>query len=72
MSNIEERLLTRREVHNRYGLTVRFLEACAVRGNGPPMIKISNRMVRYRSSDIEDWLDRLKLFGNDHEPRSVR
>ncbi len=57
----EERLLTRREVEDRFGLSVRYLEVSAVRGDGPPMIRISRRMVRYRASDIEAWLSAKRV-----------
>lgn len=49
-------LASRQEVADEYGLTVRYLELAAHRGEGPPMIKISRRMVRYRRDDIEAWL----------------
>lgn len=39
------------------GLTRRWLELAAHRGEGPPMLKISRRMVRYRRCDFEAWLD---------------
>lgn len=49
-------LASRQEVADEYGLTVRYLELAAHRGEGPPMIRISRRMVRYRRDDIEAWL----------------
>lgn len=49
-------LLSRDQVAARYGLSKRFLEICAWRGDGPPMVRISRRMVRYRAADIEDWI----------------
>jgi len=36
----DERLMTRAEVQTHFGLTQRFLEVSAVRGDGPPMVKI--------------------------------
>lgn len=61
MTNDGERLLSRREVEALFGLSVRFLEACAIRGDGPPMIRVSSRMVRYRATEIEAWLDRKRV-----------
>jgi predicted DNA-binding transcriptional regulator AlpA len=55
-SDKQDPLLTREQVESRYGLTKRYLEVCAWRGDGPPMVKISRRMVRYRASDIEKWI----------------
>ncbi|MEM1383050.1 MAG: helix-turn-helix domain-containing protein [Pseudomonadota bacterium] len=49
-------LLDRRGVETHYGITKRYLEVAAVRGDGPPYIKIG-RSVRYRTSDIDAWLD---------------
>lgn len=72
MSQDAERLLSRREVQQRFGLTVRFLEVAAVRGDGPPMIKISKRMVRYRATDIDEWLDRRKVVGIDHCASAIK
>ena len=50
------RLLDRREVEENYGIGKRFLEVAAVKGEGPPMVKIG-RLVRYRARDIEAWID---------------
>lgn len=49
-------LASRQEVEDEYGLSVRWLELAAHRGEGPPMVKISRRMVRYRRPDVEAWL----------------
>jgi predicted DNA-binding transcriptional regulator AlpA len=51
----DDRLLTRSEVHTQFGLTQRYLEVAAVRGDGPPMIKIG-RSVRYRTGDLREWI----------------
>lgn len=49
-------LLSRDQIEAEYGLGRRWLELAAVRGDGPPMVKISWRMVRYKRSDLEKWL----------------
>lgn len=71
MSNDGERLLSRREVESRFGLSIRFLEACAIRGEGPPMIRVSSRMVRYRAAEIEAWLDQKRVDGTICGPGSA-
>jgi predicted DNA-binding transcriptional regulator AlpA len=38
------------------GLTRRWLELAAHRGEGPRFVRISRRCVRYRRSDLEAWL----------------
>jgi predicted DNA-binding transcriptional regulator AlpA len=49
-------LLSREQVEDLYGLPKRWLELAAWRDSGPPMVRISRRMVRYRAADIEAWL----------------
>lgn len=52
----QDRLLSRAEVETHFGLTRRFLEIAAVRGDGPMMVKIG-RSVRYRVADVRAWID---------------
>jgi len=49
-------LLTREQVASRLGLKSQTLAAWATRGGGPAYIKVG-RCVRYRSGDLERWLD---------------
>lgn len=56
----DDRLLNRAEVHMLFGLTQRFLEVSAVRGDGPPMVKIG-RSVRYRISDLRAWIEARRV-----------
>lgn len=55
-----DRLLTRKEAAAYFALGLRFLEVAAVRGDGPPFIKI-NRSVRYRVGDIRDWIEARRV-----------
>ncbi|WP_339950118.1 helix-turn-helix domain-containing protein [uncultured Albimonas sp.] len=55
------RLLSRDEIQAEYGITRRWLELAAHRGDGPPMRKISRRMVRYDRAEFEAWLDASKV-----------
>ena len=55
-----DRLLTRSEVHTAFGLTQRFLEVAAVRGDGPPMVKIG-RSVRYLVADLRIWIEARRV-----------
>lgn len=50
-----DRLLTRSEVDRHFGLSLRYLEVAAVRGDGPPMVKIG-RSVRYCVADLRAWI----------------
>lgn len=38
-------------------LSVRTLEAFRLRGGGPVFLALSRRAVRYRRSDIDEWLE---------------
>src|SRR5206468_6721620 len=50
-------LLDQRQAAARLGLpSARTLEAWRCRGYGPPFLRLSPRLVRYRASDIDQWL----------------
>lgn len=53
----KNRLLSRDEVAETYGISKRFLETSAMRGEGPPMVRLGHRTVRYRVFDIETWIE---------------
>jgi predicted DNA-binding transcriptional regulator AlpA len=55
------RLLSRSDVEKEYGISRRYLEVSAVRGDGPPMIRVGARMVRYRIRDLDDWIDASRV-----------
>jgi len=59
----DDRLLSRSEVHSYFGLSQRFLEVSAVRGDGPPMVKIGHS-VRYRVGDLRTWIESCRVPGN--------
>jgi len=62
-------LLSRDEVEAEFGLTRRFLELAAWRGEGPPMVRIGERAVRYRRGDIIAWIEARR---DDPEDVTVR
>ena len=49
-------LLSRDDIEKNYNLKRRWLELAALSGKGPPMIRISRRMIRYQRGAFEDWL----------------
>lgn len=61
-----DRLLSRPEVFTEFGLTQRYLEISAVRGDGPPFIKIG-RSVRYRAGDLRDWIAARRVASTSQE-----
>ena len=64
-----DRLLSRAEVEVHFGISRRFLEVAAVRGDGPPMIRIK-RSVRYRVADLRDWIDSQRVNSTSEEVSS--
>lgn len=56
----DDLLLSRPNVELNFGISRRFLETAAVRGDGPPMVKIG-RSVRYRVSDLRKWIEAHKV-----------
>ena len=64
----DELLLTRKEVEAHFGLTKRYLEIAAVKGGGPPFIKIG-RSVRYRASDIREWIKTHRVASTSEHDR---
>jgi predicted DNA-binding transcriptional regulator AlpA len=61
-----QRYLTPPETAEYIRLTERALEDWRYRGVGPRFIRLSGRAIRYRLSDIEDWLaDRERTSTSD-------
>ncbi len=60
MLKIQSRsFLKETDVARMWGITDRALQAMRLRGDGPPYHKIG-RLVRYRLSDLELWLDQRR------------
>lgn len=59
----DDELLSRDDIERETngGITRRWLELAAHRGDGPPFLKISRRMVRYRRGDFRQWLDAQRV-----------
>ena len=62
-----DRLLNRREVEAEFGISARFLEISAVRGDGPTMVKIG-RAVRYRIADLRQWIEARRVSSTSEIP----
>jgi predicted DNA-binding transcriptional regulator AlpA len=52
----DDELLTTREVSDWIGNSTQWLEIGRSRGYGPPFIRVSQRVIRYRRSDVLKWL----------------
>ncbi len=64
MSSNEEdqRLLTRKEVEERFGVKARYLELAVSSGEGPAITRIG-RSVFYQTCDVRAWIDNLSADG---------
>lgn len=63
MTQSDDDLLSRDDIERetKGGITRRWLELAAHRGDGPPFLKISRRMVRYRRGDLHQWLEERRI-----------
>jgi hypothetical protein len=63
----DDELLSRDDIERETsgGITRRWLELATHRGNGPPMLKISRRMVRYRRREFIAWLETHRVNTSD-------
>jgi predicted DNA-binding transcriptional regulator AlpA len=67
MNVLEKRLLSRDDIENEYGLSRRWLELAAWRGDGPPMRRITSRMIRYDREELERWLADRRVASTSEE-----
>ena len=56
-TNHSGELLTEAEVAGILKMTIHTLRNWRVRSHGPPFIRISGRSIRYRRSDVEEWIE---------------
>ena len=60
-------LITERQAASLLSVSPRALQKWRANGRGPPFVRISNRCIRYRKSDLFDWAaDRLRKSTSDH------
>ena len=56
---VNDRLMTRQEVEERFGISKRFLEISATQKIGPAIVRVG-RSVRYSAADIRFWIDQQR------------
>lgn len=61
-----DRLLSRSEVEDYFGISRRFLEVSAVRGDGPPFSRIG-RSVKYQVDDLRHWIAARRVQNTSQE-----
>lgn len=57
---LDEMLMTEKELAEFLGLKPRTLQSWRLVGCGPKFIKLSNRIIRYRAGDVQEWMDAVK------------
>lgn len=55
--DLTNRLVNEKEAAQFLGYTIRALQNWRLRGGGPNFVKVSSRSVRYRVSDLSEWVD---------------
>lgn len=50
-----DRLLSRDEVEQRFGVSKRFLELAVARRNGPKFVRVGS-LIRYTVKDVRGWI----------------
>jgi len=59
-------LLCEKRAAELLGFTPRFLQSRRMRGDGPQYVRISQRAIRYRVTDLEKWVEqRLEQSTSD-------
>jgi excisionase family DNA binding protein len=51
-----ERFLTPREAAEKMGVTERTMEYLRSKGDGPPITRLGDRLIRYPETQLETWL----------------
>lgn len=57
IGHMTDELLTRQQLAEHLGVTEGAVMQMAQRGTGPRFVKISERIVRYRRADVDEWLE---------------
>jgi predicted DNA-binding transcriptional regulator AlpA len=55
-STIQTKLLTEKELANWLGVSLPTLQRLRASGGGPRFVRLSQRRLAYRPSDVETWL----------------
>lgn len=63
----DEKFITEVEVSRLLGLKQRTLQQWRMAGKGPSHIKLSERTIRYKLSEVQRWIDSLKQPENFNE-----
>jgi hypothetical protein len=61
-------LLNQSQVARLLGTTTKFMESRRCKGGGVPFIRVG-RLVRYRPSDVRDWIESQRRLSTSNKPR---
>lgn len=67
-----ERLLTTDEASRLLGYSPHTLQFWRSHGGGPAYIKVNGKLVRYRKSDLEGWINRFDAYRSTSQYRPAR
>lgn len=57
--------LNRRQMRARAGISIRTQERMEREGRGPPLIRLSDKMIRCKTSDFDQWVESFREAGDD-------
>ncbi len=63
---LDDQLFCTKSMAKLLGVSTQWLEIGRTKGYGPPFLKLTNRMIRYRASEVKAWLD-TKMYNNTSE-----
>lgn len=61
LRNADRKMLRPPEVEAVYGIGINHLQKLRMSGDGPPYCKPTHRMILYRRSDVEAWLEKHRV-----------
>ncbi len=68
----QDQLLNTKEVADWLGVAPISLRIWRSRGEGPPVVRVSRRGIRYRRGTVAEWLrDRTSYFENESAPEAA-
>lgn len=66
-----ERIMTEAQAADFLGMTPRFLQARRHRNDGPPYVRLSQRCIKYRLSDLLGWLESNSISNRSSHKQSL-
>ena len=64
---VDDRMIDRKEAANLIGIRVQTLVVWGMEGKGPPFFKLAGHAVRYRLSEVWDWIETQQKVGGSSQ-----